>query len=90
VIVKPYSAPLDLNSLAATTALPGFFRALGHAWAGGSMSVPQLKASDVTDESDKAMGVIISQQVLDAKSATDCVNKTVEQLDSYQNSYLEA
>lgn len=32
VTVKEYQAPLDLASLSATTALPSFFRALGHEW----------------------------------------------------------
>jgi hypothetical protein len=88
VIVKSYQAPLDLEALAATTALPGFFRALGHAWAGGNMSVYHLTAEHIIDEADSALGVIIPQSIQDASSAAQIVNQILESLEKAQEQAL--
>lgn len=90
VIVKEYTDPLDLSSLAATTALPAFFRALGHEWhyvaakrkvADVGFYVEAASVSDFEDENDDAPLFLAPQSIKDASSASDWVRKSVEQLE---------
>ena len=82
VIVKNYSSPLELHTLATTTALPGFFRCLGHTWAGGSMSVPRLQESQVQDPNDPAPVFIADQGIRCASTAAAWVQRTLTELET--------
>lgn len=85
-IVKPYQSPLDLSTLAATTALPAFFRALWHNWhyiaapehigsCGYAVSIVQL--SDCKDQSDSAPMFLSGQSIDSAEAAQRWVAETI-------------
>lgn len=87
VIVKDYEQPLDLPTLAATTALPAFFRSLGHLW--GAITDPtgnypmsylvcQAKAEQFVDAGDSAPVWMLGQNIVDAGSASGAVNKAIQ------------
>lgn len=89
VIVKEYTAPLDLSSLAATTALPAFFRALGHDWHfiptedrihSPGYGVGTLTKDDVADSGDEAPIFLASQKLTTDAKAAEWVAKCVAEL----------
>jgi len=91
VIVKEYTAPLDLSSLAATTALPAFFRALGHDWhfipserriRSAGYSVCDLDKDDVADSGDEAPIFLASQKLTTDTKAAAWVAECVKELQS--------
>lgn len=90
-IVKPYEAPLDLAALAATTALPAFFRALGHEWhliaAPGQISsaafyVDPLEVEFFADANDAAPLILATGAINSAEIATEWVRKSIQQVES--------
>jgi hypothetical protein len=94
VIVKEYTAPLDLSSLAATTALPAFFRALGHDWHfipserriyDTGYGVGTLNKDDVADSGDDAPVFLASPKLTtDTKAAewvADCVKELQREME---------
>lgn len=91
VIVKEYTAPLDLSSLAATTAMPAFFRALGHEWhfipsksriKAAGYYVCTLDKSDVADSDDEAPVFLAHQELTTGKKAATWVAECVKELQS--------
>jgi hypothetical protein len=91
VIVKEYTAPLDLSSLAATTALPAFFRALGHDWhfipskrriRDVGYGVSTLNKDDVADSGDEAPIFLASQKLTTDAKAAEWVAECVKELQS--------
>lgn len=91
VIVKEYTAPLDLSSLAATTALPAFFRALGHDWhfipserriRDAGYGVSKLTKDDVADSGDEAPIFLASQKLTTDAKAAEWVAECVKELQS--------
>lgn len=90
-IVKPYEAPLDLAALAATTALPAFFRALGHEWhliaapgqiISNSFFVDPLEVKFFADANDAAPLVLATSAIKTAESAVEWVRKSIQQIES--------
>lgn len=94
VIVKEYTSPLDLSSLAATTALPAFFRAMGHEWhfipserriRECGYGVCTLDKADVEDTEDEAPIFLAHQRLTtDAKAAAwvaECVKELQSELE---------
>lgn len=88
-IVKDYTAPLDLQTLAATTALPAFFRSLVHTWGlnaakfkrdGVSFSVRSPEPEDFPD-GDNAQVVMLSRNIASADDASLAITKIVNKLD---------
>jgi hypothetical protein len=87
VIVKDYTQPLDLQALAATTALPAFFRALGHLWGaiispvqryGVGYSVDKAAVEMFLDPNDAdAPAVLFGQDIKDAESCAAAVNRNM-------------
>lgn len=91
VIVKEYTSPLDLSSLAATTALPAFFRALGHDWhfipserriKSAGYGVGTLSKDDVEDTDDEAPVFLASQKLTTDTKAAEWVANCVKELQS--------
>jgi hypothetical protein len=89
VIVKEYTAPLDLSSLAATTALPAFFRALGHDWHfipseqriyGAGYMVGTLNKSDVEDAEDDATVFMAHQNLTTDAKAAEWITRCIKEL----------
>lgn len=78
VITKSYTAPVDIQSLAATTVHPGFFRILGHAWGErhgligmGGYTVHSLTPADLAElMPDESAHTFIAPQSL--RSIDDC------------------
>jgi hypothetical protein len=96
VIVKQYTDPLDLSTLAATTALPGFFRALMHQWqavvskrpTGIGYSVNRLQPENFADENDDGSALFVaSQSIKSVEAASDWVKECINFL---QPAELEA
>jgi hypothetical protein len=91
ITVKDFDMPLDVTSTSAVL-LPGFFRALGHAWGvaqlagdgkgSASLSVKQC----VTEDGD----VFLSHEVYDRDSALAWVNKQIAKLDGTAEPDAEA
>jgi len=91
VIVKQYTDPLDLSSLAATAALPGFFRALIHQWQyyiskgyipSCGYNVQSLDPANFVDPNDEGSAMFVASQKL--KSAEDASNWVTECIRSLQ------
>lgn len=94
VVTKRFEDPVDLQMLAATTALPGFFRALGHdwhaiaspvAWVGGTsyrVSYGEALIAEVRKESeeDGVQSVVVLGNVGSEASATEWVNQQLSSL----------
>jgi hypothetical protein len=89
VVVKDYTSPLDLSSLAATTALPAFFRALGHAWHfvpserdvhNEGYSVRSVNPADFVDSEDDAPFFVAGQSISNAARAGEWVSECVAAL----------
>ncbi len=90
-IVKPYEAPLDLAALAATTALPAFFRALGHEWhliaaprqiTSNAFFVDPLEVKFFADANDDAPLVLATGAINSAESAAEWVRDSIQQIES--------
>jgi hypothetical protein len=87
VIVKDYTQPLDLQVLAATTALPAFFRALGHLWGaiyspvhryGVGYSVDKASVEMFDDPNDReAPCVMFGQDINSAETCAAAVNRNL-------------
>jgi len=89
-IVKAYTAPLDLSSLAATTALPAFFRVGWHAWQAVitpepigcvSYSVADAQPGQFEDDDLAAHVELAGQSISDASAARAWVEQLVRSLD---------
>jgi hypothetical protein len=89
-IVKDYTQPTDLLTLAATTALPAFFRSLVHTWGvvvanrkrhGVSFSVQKAIASDFPDATDGAPAFMLGQDIDCADKASEAITKIINALD---------
>lgn len=89
-IVKDYTAPVDLLTLAATTVLPAYFRSLMHTWGlvvakhtrwGPSYQVPKVTPDDFGDEHDDAPSYMLARTIKNAQTASDAVARIVEELD---------
>lgn len=90
-IVKDYEAPSDLMTLAATTALPAFFRALMHLWglkvakhfrlAGVSYQVRTPEAEAFKDGDEQAGVFLLPRSIKCAASASDAVTNVIKELD---------
>src|SRR5436190_1223691 len=74
--------PFDVTSASATI-LPGFFRALGHAWIAshckGEMSPSGISVRQGNVKPDE---ILLSHEVYDHGTALAFVNKTIEKLNS--------
>lgn len=90
-IVKPYGTPLDTSALAATTACPGFFRALWHDWhyiaAPVVIGSPgyDVKRADVADypaDGDRALSYLAGQDITDARRASKWVSSAIESIEA--------
>lgn len=89
VAVKDYSQPLDLPALAATTALPAFFRALHHEWhylaAPGEIDGVSYYVLEATPEDfqngDSAAVYLAGQKIKDARQAAAWVAECVRHID---------
>jgi hypothetical protein len=90
VVVKSYTDPLDMTSLAATTALPAFFRALGHDWhfyasevpTSAGYSVGRAKLMDFPSDDDDAVELLVSQSVNSRENAAAWVAEAIKQIDA--------
>lgn len=89
-IVKEYEQPLDMMTLAATTALPAFFRSLVHTWGlaaanyprpGVSYNVEPATVDSFEDNDSNAAAFLIGQNVNSADIASKCVTRIVKELD---------
>lgn len=90
-IVKDYEAPSDLMTLAATTALPAFFRALIHCWGlkvakhrrldGVSYQVRTPSVDAFKDGDEHAAVYLLPRTLKCAKSASDAVTNIIRDLD---------
>lgn len=89
-IVKEYEQPLDMMTLAATTALPAFFRSLVHTWGlaaanyarpGVSYNVEPADVDSFNDDDDNAAAFMIGQEVNNAGKASIIVTNIVQELD---------
>lgn len=89
-IVKEYEQPLDMMTLAATTALPAFFRSLVHTWGlaaanyarpGVSYSVEPAKVESFEDNDGNAAAFLIGQEINNAGKASTIVTSIVQELD---------
>lgn len=89
-IVKEYEQPLDMLTLAATTALPAFFRSLVHTWGlvianyrrpGVSYSVEAATVEMFVDDNDNAAAFMIGQSISNAAKASGIVTSIVQELD---------
>lgn len=90
VIVKDYQSPLDLPALAATTALPAFFRALWHTWhfvaaptgiSGAGYGVDVATVNKFADDDSNAVAFIAGQDICDSSDASRWITAAVKQLD---------
>lgn len=92
-IVKQYTDPVDLLTMAATTALPAYFRALMHQWGlqvakhyrvmGVSYQVEGVTpVAHFADPNDDAPCFIIPRTVNDAAKATKCITDIVEKIEA--------
>lgn len=88
-IVKEYTAPLDLQTLAATTALPAFFRSIIHTWGlnvanykrdGVGLSVQSPAPEDFPD-GDAARVVMLPRTIASADDASRTITEIVNKLD---------
>ena len=92
VTCKDYRAPWDLATAAASLALPGFFRALGHAWytrhatweCGPGMTVLTLTEKHLRDDGDvDASHVFIAHQLITNKNeAIAWIRKCIARLNN--------
>ena len=81
ITVKDYGMPLDITSTSATI-LPGFFRALGHAWVAAhakKLGNPSLYVQQGIVEPDE---ILLSHNVKDHGTAVAFLNDTLEKLNS--------
>ena len=99
VIVKDYTAPLDLSSLAATTACPAFFRQLGHEWqfvptkhrTSAGYYVINAEADRFADADDEEAPIFLAgQSIKNAKQATRWVTECVNNLQPQEEELLAA
>ena len=90
VIVKDYQSPLDLSALAATTAMPAFFRALWHTWHyvvspaainSPGYGVEVATADAFADDDTSAVVFVAHQDINNADDASRWVTKAVNKLD---------
>lgn len=90
-IVKAYGTPLDVSALAATTACPGFFRALWHDWHyiaapeeidGCGYMVGRAEAADFPIDGDTATAYMAGQRIQSAAHAGDWVRETVAAIEA--------
>lgn len=92
-VVKTYGTPLDVSALAATTACPGFFRALWHDW--HYVAAPEnidccgymvltADAENFPAEGDEARAFLAGQDIRSAKDAGCWVRDTVTAIESAQ------
>lgn len=90
-IVKEYTQPLDLLTLAATTAMPAFFRSLMHTWGmvvadreriGVGYNVEHINIDDFVDEQDNAHAFVLSGSIDSADDATKAIAAVIAKLDS--------
>lgn len=92
IIVKEYTQPVDLLTLAATSALPAFFRSLIHTWGavvakhertfGVSYNVPRtLPLEPFKDEGDNAPAFILGKQITSAEKASERIAEIVKEID---------
>ena len=88
VIVKSMRSPVDIASLAASVALPGFFRAIGHAWIFANLTtkhdstgvnVNRLETPDV-EQDDVSNTFLATNAIEDATSAQQWINEACESL----------
>jgi hypothetical protein len=92
IIVKEYTAPADLLTLAATTALPAFFRSLIHQWGlkvanyhrswGVSFNVVTKLTPDMfKDEGDTAPAFVLPRTIRDAEKASEAIQDILKQIE---------
>lgn len=80
ITVKDYGMPLDISATSATI-LPGFFRALGHAWVPATSTKRVNNPGMYVKEVDYEAGELkLSHNVRDRNSAIAFVNKTIADL----------
>ena len=91
VVVKDYTQPADLLTLAATTALPAFFRALFHTWGstvakfqrhGVGYVVPDKTPVDhFKDEFDNAPMFMLPKSLKNAESASERIAEIIREIE---------
>lgn len=90
-IVKEYEAPSDLLTLAATTAMPAYFRALMHLWGlkvspharemGVSYQVRTPEVSEFPDGDANAAVFLLPRTLSTAETASEAITKIINKLD---------
>jgi hypothetical protein len=90
-IVKEYETPSDLLTLAATTAMPAFFRALMHLWGlkvsqhpramGVSYQVRTPTAAEFPDGDESAAVFLLPRTLSDAEAASKAITEIITKLD---------
>ncbi len=82
IIVKSHDMPFDVTSVSATL-LPGFFRALGHAWIAGHCK-QAIYSPGISVEQGKIepQEILLSHNVRDRGTALAFINATIEKLNS--------
>lgn len=84
ITVKDYGSPFDITSTSATI-MPGFFRALGHAWIAahckGEMSSSGISVEQGIVEPGE---VLLSHSIRDHGTALAFVNSTIEKINAGQ------
>lgn len=91
VVVKDYTQPADLLTLAATTALPAFFRSLFHTWGstvakhqrhGVGYHVPdKTPVGDFKDEFDSAPMFMLPKSLKSAEKATKRIEEIIREIE---------
>lgn len=90
-IVKDYEAPADLLTLAATTALPAYFRCLMHLWGlkvakhdrfmGVSYQVRTPAAEEFLDTDQQAAVFLLPRSLSNADAASEAITSIIKTLD---------
>lgn len=91
VVVKDYTQPADLQTLAATTAMPAFFRSLFHTWGstvarhqrhGVGYHVPEkTPVEDFKDEFDTAPMFMLPKSLKNAEKASKRIEEIIREIE---------
>ena len=91
VVVKDYTQPADLLTLAATTALPAFFRSMFHSWGstvakhrrdGVGYYVPdKTPVADFKDEFDSAPMFMLPKSLTSAEKASKRIEEIIREIE---------
>jgi hypothetical protein len=81
ITVKDYDAPLNVSTAASVT-LPGFFRALGHAWNSGHCKGPSGQfGMSVQSCRTEAGEIVLSHEIMSETTAIDAIERIIRGID---------